>query len=438
MRKSRLADPSRQPARFDREFEQRVEKVAAEARRLGRLPVDDEPHADWVQKLQREYQRLPEVRDTRRARHVATTVPHWQWTTPHHEIWHRRYRELQAHSEAMGSSRLPREALGVGLYCWVVAQRQAGREGRLDPDRHALLEALPGWTWRPSRSVRRSFLEREVGWLLANSIEESVTYGPTSLDTGTRVDLDVALPALRIAIEIDGRHWHAGHEARDLAKNAALERAGWTVIRVREYPLAALSDRDVVMARDPSPADVAHAVLARLVEHGVQTAGTDPQATTMDVDRRADFHSPWERMRAALDEYVAENGHAEVPIGHGADADRLGQWVAIQRRAYRQGRLSTERRRRLEAVAGWAWNLRDTTPVGWGVALERTAAHARRHGQPPSVRQCSDDGFRLGRWVSYQRTEFRAGRLSIERIRQLERIPGWWWQPGSEQRRIEG
>ena len=43
------------------------------------------------------------------------------------------------------------------------------------------------------------------------------------------------------------------------------------------------------------------------------------------------------------------------------------------------------------------------------------------------VRYISPDGFRLGGWVSRRRQDYRKGKLSPERVKKLERFPGWTW-----------
>jgi excisionase family DNA binding protein len=38
-----------------------------------------------------------------------------------------------------------------------------------------------------------------------------------------------------------------------------------------------------------------------------------------------------------------------------------------------------------------------------------------------------EDDFPLGRWVEYQRSRYREGKLADDRRRTLERTPGWLW-----------
>lgn len=50
----------------------------------------------------------------------------------------------------------------------------------------------------------------------------------------SRYSIDLAVPHLRLAIELDGVYWHSlpAIQAKDRRKTADLEQAGWTVLRV--------------------------------------------------------------------------------------------------------------------------------------------------------------------------------------------------------------
>ena len=61
------------------------------------------------------------------------------------------------------------------------------------------------------------------------------------------VEVDVYLPRMLIAIEYDGKYWHQGKDEKDKEKQSFLEARGVKVLRVREAPLPALSDKDIVV-----------------------------------------------------------------------------------------------------------------------------------------------------------------------------------------------
>jgi hypothetical protein len=37
---------------------------------------------------------------------------------------------------------------------------------------------------------------------------------------------------------------------------------------------------------------------------------------------------------------------------------KLGNWVSVQREAYRAGKLDADRQRRLKGLPGWSWDAR--------------------------------------------------------------------------------
>ncbi len=56
--------------------------------------------------------------------------------------------------------------------------------------------------------------------------------------------IDCFIPSLKIAIEYDGKHVH--EQEKDLIKNKVLEKEGYRIIRIREYPLKKTTELDIV------------------------------------------------------------------------------------------------------------------------------------------------------------------------------------------------
>jgi hypothetical protein len=135
------------------------------------------------------------------------------------------------------------------------------------------------------------------------------------------------------------------------------------------------------------------------------------------------FDAKWNTHITDLRTFVAENGHATVPKYH-----PIGAWVVACRMDYAAGKLTPERISELESVDGWVWNVLDAK---WsaGVAHVRTFAAAFGHANPPQ-RYISPDGYRTGSWISRSRWAHATGKLSPERIAELETIPGWVWRTG--------
>jgi hypothetical protein len=83
----------------------------------------------------------------------------------------------------------------------------------------------PAESWLRLLLVDDGFPVPEVNWPI------------TGIDGREQYRLDLAWPALRIALEYDGHEAHEGHEEADLARQADLERRGWIVVRGRREDL---------------------------------------------------------------------------------------------------------------------------------------------------------------------------------------------------------
>lgn len=135
----------------------------------------------------------------------------------------------------------------------------------------------------------------------------------------------------------------------------------------------------------------------------------------------------WEESFAGAMEFAAEHGHMRVPRGYrtslGID---LHTWIGHQRQLYRNGQLLAERVERLEGLAGWTWNARDSD---WMRCLAAVHTFSAEHGHTaPGHRYRTADGIALGIWLQNQRNAFREGSMPAERVALLEAVPGWTWR----------
>ena len=156
------------------------------------------------------------------------------------------------------------------------------------------------------------------------------------------------------------------------------------------------------------------------------------------------YAAEFEEGLEALNRYVETHGTARVPQGyeerddptaiHGVgrsprtDGFQLGKWANKRRGEYRKGTLGPERIALLEALPGWSWKPRTEA---FEEGLEALNRYVDEHGtaKVPIGYRDPTDGFRLGRWVQFRRLQYRAGKLSSERIALLEALPGWTWDP---------
>ncbi|MFI9536792.1 Helicase associated domain protein [Nocardia fusca] len=94
-------------------------------------------------------------------------LPNWSWDLVQ-DLWQQNYSALVRFAERVGHARAPQRHIEseLNLGTWVAVQRKNREE--MAPERRALLEALPGWSWDPytdrwekAYAVLARFRERE-------------------------------------------------------------------------------------------------------------------------------------------------------------------------------------------------------------------------------------------------------------------------------------
>ncbi|WP_319446910.1 MULTISPECIES: DEAD/DEAH box helicase [unclassified Mycobacterium] len=137
----------------------------------------------------------------------------------------------------------------------------------------------------------------------------------------------------------------------------------------------------------------------------------------------------WESSFTALAHYAQEHGDATPPRGLLVDGIDLESWVRRQRRTW--DKLTEERRERLQALPSWTLNMLDDK---WDTAYQYLVDYMQATGSAQVLQSyVTDDGFRLGKWVSVQRRTW--DKLSEDRKQRLTQLAGWtldargdWWE----------
>jgi hypothetical protein len=151
-----------------------------------------------------------------------------------------------------------------------------------------------------------------------------------------------------------------------------------------------------------------------------------------ELDARTAY---WEEGFRRLQEYAEQHGHTRVPQKYVVDGYKLGVWLNTQRTNW--SKLSEERRQRLSQTPGWTLN---TLDAQWEEGFDHLLAYVEKSGNALVPNDYIHEGFRLGQWVTVQRSNWES--LSDERRRRLANLPGWahsartaWWEDGF--RRLE-
>ena len=113
----------------------------------------------------------------------------------------------------------------------------------------------------------------------------------------------------------------------------------------------------------------------------------------------------------------------------------LGRWVSKRRKDYKKGILSQKKVKELESYKGWDW---DPTNTRFNKGIENYKKYVNEFGNGRvSAKYVNKNNFKLGGWVSKRRAEYYDHQLSKDKIKKLESLKDWDWNP-SKSRFNEG
>ena len=141
-------------------------------------------------------------------------------------------------------------------------------------------------------------------------------------------------------------------------------------------------------------------------------------------------HDRWNLGFARLKAFAVRECHARVTYRHAERGFPLGSWVKHQRYRHVIGRLEPDKVKRLESVPDWLWRVRTSTL--WRRGYDALLSFVEREGHASVPQGHVEAGLKLGRWADTQRTLKRERRLPAYRIRLLNHVPGWSWEPEQE------
>jgi len=342
------------------------------------------------------------------------------WLNYHQRLWEEGYALAKEYYNKNGNLAMTDSRSKLGL--WLSRQRQSYSRSLLSKEYYLRLDEL-GMVW-----------EYEDVWQrrIAETAKYREAYGNIDIPVGYITEDGVRLGLWYRSVK---NKYAAGTLEQERIKD--LERLGvqWSSVRLRAW----MQMYEIAKAYYKAHGDLN--VTAGYVTERGETLGTWIstqrgsyfkgtleeiqiellEAIGMSWDRDK---SRWEAAYASACEFHSEFGHLNVAANYvTGEGFALGAWIASQRRKYRAGKLSDIQIRALERL-GVIW---DPTEALWLISYEYAQMYYLEHGNLSINNQyVTDDGFKLGAWISNQKTKYKNGKLSTEKIAMLEKIAICW------------
>ena len=315
---------------------------------------------------------------------------------------------LEAFVEREGHTKVPQDYKTANEYRlgqWVTTQRAA--KDNMLPERKARLETLCGWSWEP----------REENW--EERFSELLAYKAQHGDVNVPTD-----PSNKLWVWVRKQRQSGGkgllskdrlQRLVDIGFNWDPRASNWG--EMFNELLAYKAQHGDVNVPDEWPTPLGTWVGKQRASKRLGNLSDDRLQRLVDVGFVWDANeSRWE---ARYNELCAHREkHGDISIPHDR-ASELWRWVSTQRIFKKKGKLPADKMRRLDEV-GFIW---DVAEAQWETRFEELLAYRTIHG---SVNVPTQPPTPLGSWVNTQRMSHKQGRLSTERVLQLDEI-GFKW-----------
>lgn len=104
---------------------------------------------------------------------------------------------------------------------------------------------------------------------------------------------------------------------------------------------------------------------------------------------------------------------------------KIGSWCNDQRAKYKSDKLKDYKIKKLHEISVWKWKLVEDD---WSTKYENMKIFVEKYGKlPVTESKKGDNDIKLGNWAARQRANHKKGKLSEEKIEQLNKINKWKW-----------
>jgi hypothetical protein len=398
---------------------------------LGAMKEQDDVLVDIIRQMQEDKGRTGGYDDSRFSERVEVLGPSVSLETIRRSItaeclewlgasWDKWFGELLAYVESEQHCLVPQRYLtrnGSHLGRWVSIQRVA--RNSLPVDRRTRLEMVPGWVWDAIAE------QWEIGFRYLVEFAKNEGHGRvpsgfltiekyhlgTWVITQRRAKDKMSFDQKRRLESVSGWIWDANEEKWELGFHHLLE----------------------FVANEGHSGVHQHFVTSDGFRLGRWLVNQRTAKDNMPATRKKRleslkgwawnaFDENWELGFRLLIEFEKLEGHCLVPQKFRTTSGfSLGSWVSNQRVA--QEDMPIEQKLRLETIPGWVWDVRAEQ---WSIGFRHLEKFSSSKGHcQVSLGYETEDGFKLGQWVSTQRRNQNS--LSAERRNLLDELPNWMW-----------
>lgn len=316
---------------------------------------------------------------------------------------------------------------GVRIGVWLYDRKGEYKRNELSEYRKSKLDKLDK-SWLEPVNTKSSFPEQAVMFYVKKLFPSA-----TKLSTEEISEIDIYIPELKVGIEYDGPS-HQNRVDADIEKSRRCKEEGIDLIRIRDSVLPRIPDNsfNIVLKDDSFNAlDNGIKELLRYLNIPENSINinvkkdyleiADNYIKTIDID--------WYLMYEKLKDFHKEYGHINVPISYKTpDGSLLGHWLSNIRSSYKNPnlqniRLNSNKIKALEEL-GIDWAPLETQ---WSAMFLLAKQYFEANGNlliPDKY--VTDDGNKLGRWISTQRYNYSEQILTKDKIAQLEEIGMVW------------
>ena len=343
--------------------------------------------------------------------------------------WEQGFQKLLAYKDEHGDMLVPQNyktSDEFGLGGWVSGQRTAKKLGKLGQHKKHRLDQV-GFVWGRRRA--RQTWEQGFQKLLAYKDEHGDMLVPKNYKTSDEFGLGWWVSGQRTAKKLGKLGQHKKHRLDQVGFVWGRRRARQTWEQGFQKLLAYKDEHgDMLVPTNYKASDEFGLGWWVSSQRTAKKLGKLGQHKKHRLDQVGfvwgHARHTWEQGFQKLLAYKDEHGDMLVPKNYKtSDEFGLGRWVGNQRRAEKLGKLSQDKKHRLEQV-GFVWGHARHT---WEQGFQKLLAYKDEHGDMlvPKNYKTSDE-FGLGRWVGNQRRAEKLGKLSQDKKHRLEQV-GFVW-----------